>query len=183
MNEQDLNNLAGIRPRDDKDSNEDLARIANLQAKTIDGAMRNAREAELKERARCAIAELEKRQADAHSRLYGGVLTTGPRDDAEMLAAYHGTRPAMAQDVAALARELEGLARHVGELGRQVEALTTAHGRFDEEDIDLIKAHVRHPGALEAAKLRETIRCALLAVRNGHMTVAAEILGASDAKG
>jgi predicted nucleic acid-binding Zn-ribbon protein len=89
----------------------------------------------------------------------------------------------LARAVAQLTVEVEGLARHASLLGNAVASLMDAKAQFSEEDIALIKMHVRHPGALEAARLRETIRCALLAITDGAFEAAKSILGGADAKG
>lgn len=88
----------------------------------------------------------------------------------------------LARAVAQLTVELEGMARYVSKLGSSVTSLMDAKAQFSEEDVELIKAHVRHPGALEAARLRETIRCALLAVKAGADDAAIKMLEESDAK-
>lgn len=89
----------------------------------------------------------------------------------------------LARTVAALTLELEHLLHHTGLLGSAVASLMDAKAQFSEEDVELIKAHVRHPGALEAARLRETIRCALVALKAGAVSAAQDILEELDAKG
>jgi hypothetical protein len=87
----------------------------------------------------------------------------------------------LSRAVATLTVELEGLARHVTTLGSAVASLMDAKAQFGEEDVAAIKAHVRHPGALEAARLRETIRCALL-VLDIDRVASRRILEGGDAK-
>jgi hypothetical protein len=58
-----------------------------------------------------------------------------------------------------------------------LETLQSA-GPYSAEDHELIKAHVRHPGALEAAKLKERIRCAVEAIESGYPGGALSILKA-----
>lgn len=78
----------------------------------------------------------------------------------------------------ALKRELVALAERI----EAVElAVATSSSVYTAEDHELIKAHVRHPGALEAAKLKERIAAALVAlshVDGRHGDVAIAILGA-----
>ena len=62
-----------------------------------------------------------------------------------------------------LATELLGLAERITAL----EDVTRLFS-WTPEDIDLIKQHVRHPGALEAAKLKERIRAAVALLNTGH---------------
>lgn len=77
--------------------------------------------------------------------------------------------------------ELEFAARIAAQ--EALEGLTEELGKnaFTDEDIRLIREHVRHPGALEAAKMKERIACALVAlshVDGRHGDVAIAILSA-----
>jgi regulator of sirC expression with transglutaminase-like and TPR domain len=51
-----------------------------------------------------------------------------------------------------------------GELAAAEQLIAQLQNPFTVEDVELIKAHVRHPGALEAAKLKERIACARIAL-------------------
>lgn len=184
MSEQDPNMLTGIRPRGDKPSDEELKRVAELQQRTIDAAM-------------------EQR---------AGLQPALPGNDAEMLAAYrneayakeqarqlairrleqqnalnsavsHVDATTLANAMAGLSQEVEAMARHVGRLDELVRSLLDSKAPFTDDDVAAIKAHVRHPGALEAAKLRETVRCLRIAADNGNWTTVSSILGGLDAEG
>ena len=61
-------------------------------------------------------------------------------------------------------KELAGANIELNAYISQLEDAVKRHSEnamFDEETVELIKAHVRHPGAIEAAVLKERIRCAL----------------------
>jgi hypothetical protein len=73
----------------------------------------------------------------------------------------------------ALAVEMVGLAERIEALEATAQSLS-----FTPEDVDLIKQHVRHPGALEAAKLRARIQAALVALDQNVPALARRILEA-----
>jgi len=50
--------------------------------------------------------------------------------------------------------ELDVANKHIAQLEQELASIP-----FDAEDVALIKAHVRHPGAIEAAALKERLRC------------------------
>ncbi len=124
-------------------------------------------------------AQLQQETVDKVIAAHGGVLNTGPFP-------FSPSQPSgteyLARTVAALTLELEHLLHHTGLLGNAVASLMDAKAQFSDEDVALIKAHVRHPGAIEAARLRETIRCTLVALKAGAVSAAQDILEELDAK-
>lgn len=76
----------------------------------------------------------------------------------------------LARGIAELSREVERFTNRCEQVAAQCEALVNVGMVFSEEDIVLIKSHVRHPGALDAAKLRERIRCACVVLEKPFET-------------
>lgn len=154
MSEQDPNTLAGIHPRDG---------AWDRMAQAENERMKNALQAQ---------QELAKARAAMHAE-NGGMLN---RSVSLVDAA------ALANAVAVLSQEVEAMARHMGRIDELVRSLLDSKSPFTDEDVAAIKAHVRHPGALEAAKLREMVRCAKLAAEQGSWLLVKGILEAFDAK-
>lgn len=154
MSEQDPNTLAGIRPRDGA-----WDRMAQTENERMKVAVQTQE-------------ELAKARAAMHAE-NGGMLN---RSVSLVDAA------ALANAVAGMSQEVGAMARHMGRIDELVRSLLDSKSPFTDDDVAAIKAHVRHPGALEAAKLRETIRCALEALKLEQLGVAENILGGADAK-
>jgi len=123
-----------------------------------------------RQRALCDGGEAMQKELELKRAMFlqhaGGVLDTAQVDTAML-----------ANALARMSHEVEGVARAVSRLDELVRVLLETKAPFTEDDIIAIKAHVRHPGALEAARLRETIRCAVLAVKAGADDAALAILG------
>ena len=192
MSEQDPNLLVGIRPR------------------TPEQDMRDAQDKALHEAFRNHIGG--KQGVAAGPGLSQGLLDASRPGEDEKLAAYrnevfakeqarqlairrleqqnalnsavnHVDATTLANAMAGLSQEVEAMARHVGRLDELARSLLDNKAPFTDDDVAAIKAHVRHPGALEAAKLRETVRCLRIAADNGNWTTVSSILGGLDAEG
>lgn len=200
MSEQDPNMLAGIRPRTPEQDMRDV--LEKKRAMELEKAYGEA--------AADGVAERKAADLFAAEALR---RAPRPGDDAELPAAYHSSANAafdaerqrallrlqqqnvlnravnhidattLANAMAGLSQEVEAMARHVGRLDELVRSLLDSKAPFTDDDVAAIKAHVRHPGALEAAKLRETVRCLRIAADNGNWTTVSSILGGLDAEG
>ncbi len=160
-----------------KASSEELKRIAELQQRTIDAAMERPSGVDTylggpvsdKER----YKELERQRA------------IGRLEQLNVLnrSVSHADAATLVSAVAGLSQEVEAMARQMGRLDELVRSLLDSKAPFTDDDVAAIKAHVRHPGALEAAKLRETVRCLRIAADNCNWTTVSSILGGLDAEG
>lgn len=208
MNEQDPNFLAGIRPRTPEQDMRDALEKQEAARLNAEMAAKNAAYAErqLGDAYRAVSGKQPARPGDDAELLaaynggnereqmaYAAGLREAERMQADLRlqqqnmlnsAVSHVDATTLANAMAGLSQEVEAMARYVGRLDDLVRSLLDSKSPFSEDDIAAIKAHVRHPGALEAAKLRETIRCALEALKMEQIGVAENILrGAVDAKG
>lgn len=95
---------------------------------------------------------------DSENEAFNKRFNVPPPADPDLTIQKRDPIEALAHVTAELCRELAGFSRYCARLEQRLDGLEAAQRTFSAEDIELIKAHVRHPGALEAAKLRERLR-------------------------